>query len=84
MESILFMILGLLLLVLIGRLLLIPMRVVFKLLGNGILGYITLIFFNLIGGIFGLTIQVTPLNSLISGFFGVPGVLVILILQNFF
>lgn len=59
----------------------IPIRILIKLLINGLIGGVLLFFFNLIGGIFGLSILINPLNAIIAGFLGVPGVILILILQ---
>lgn len=59
----------------------IPIRILIKLLINGLIGGVLLFFFNLIGGIFGLSILINPLNAIIAGVLGVPGVILILILQ---
>lgn len=80
-NSIIFYGIGLLLLFLLGKLLLWPMKKILKLIGNGILGGITLLLFNVIGGFFGLSIVINPLNAIIVGFFGVAGVILLLILQ---
>lgn len=74
-------IIGLILLYIVGLLLVIPIRILIKLLINGLIGGVLLFFFNLIGGIFGLSILINPLNAIIAGFLGVPGVILILILQ---
>lgn len=74
-------IIGLALLFIIGSILVIPIKILIKLLINGLIGGILLFFFNIIGGIFGLTIIINPLNAIIVGFLGVPGVILILILQ---
>lgn len=80
-TSILFYGVGLLLLLLLGRLLVWPMKKILKLIGNGILGGITLLLFNFIGGFFGLSIVINPLNAIIVGFLGVAGVILLLIVQ---
>lgn len=72
---------GLLLLYILGLILVWPLKKIFKLIGNGILGGITLLLFNFIGGFFGLSIMINPLNAIIVGFLGVPGVILLLILQ---
>lgn len=73
--------LGLILLYIVGMILVIPIRIMMKLLVNGLIGGIALFFFNLIGGIFGISLVINPLNSIIVGFLGVPGVVLLLILQ---
>ena len=58
-----------------------------KILVNGIIGVITLYIVNLIGnnlGMLGLnfrfSLPINPLTALISGFFGIPGIIVIAII----
>lgn len=72
---------GLMLLYLIGMLLVIPIKIIIKLIINGILGGVTLLLVNLIGGLFGLHIVINPINALIAGFLGIPGVILLFILQ---
>ncbi len=81
MGSLLFFLIGIFLVFIVGKLLLIPMKIIIKLIGNGILGGITLLIFNLVGGLFNLSIDITPLNAILSGFLGVPGVILLLLLQ---
>ena len=72
---------GLALLYILGLILVFPIKKIFKLIGNGILGGLTLLIFNFIGQYFGLRIIINPLNAIIVGFLGVPGVVLLLILQ---
>lgn len=72
---------GLLLIYLLGMILVVPIKVLIKLLINGLIGGVVLFLFNLIGGIFNLAIVVNPLNAVIVGFLGIPGVVLLLILQ---
>jgi len=72
---------GLVLLYVIGVLLVVPIRILMKLLVNGIIGGVVLFLFNLVGGLFGLNIVVNPINAILVGFLGVPGVVLILLLQ---
>lgn len=81
MAVILAFIIGLIFLFIFGRFLLWPIKRIFKLIGNGILGGILLFIFNIIGGYFGLNIVINPLNALIAGLIGVPGVVLILVFQ---
>lgn len=80
-PNILAFLFGLVLLYIIGMLLVIPLKVIFKLIINGIIGGIILFLFNLVGGLFGLGIAINPLNAIIVGLLGVPGVVLLLILQ---
>lgn len=81
MPNILAFLFGLVLLYIIGMILVIPLKVIFKLIVNGIIGGVILFLFNLVGGLFGLGIAINPLNAIIVGVLGVPGVILLLILQ---
>ena len=81
LSTIFYYIIGLILLYILGLLLVWPIKKVFKLIGNGILGGLTLLLFNFFGKFFGLSIIINPLNAIIVGFLGVPGVILLLILQ---
>lgn len=72
---------GLLLLYSLARLLLVPLRLVIKLLYNGILGGLMIGLVNLIGVYFNFYLALNPLNALIAGFLGIPGVILLIILQ---
>lgn len=72
---------GLVLLFFIGWFLVIPIRFVFKLVVNGIIGGIVLVILNFIGGFIGITIGINPITALIVGFLGIPGILLLLIVQ---
>lgn len=75
-------IIGLLLLFILGKIFAFPVRKIFQLIGNGIMGGLTLLLFNFIGGIFGLGVTINPLNALIVGLLGVPGVVLLLIFEQ--
>lgn len=81
MESILSFLLGILVLFVLARFLILPLRVIFRLMLNGLAGGVVLVLFNIVGGVFGLSIQISPLNAIIAGIFGVPGVVGLLIWQ---
>ncbi|MGI6200044.1 MAG: pro-sigmaK processing inhibitor BofA family protein [Christensenellales bacterium] len=80
-EVVLAYMLGLVLLYVVGWLLLVPLKWLIRLIGNGILGGVLLWLFNLVGGFWGLGIAINPITALVTGFFGVPGVALLLILQ---
>ena len=75
--------LGLILLYIVGWVLLVPLKFILKLIWNGILGGVMLLAINLIGGFFGFQIVINPLNALIVGFLGIPGVLLIVLIGYF-
>ena len=72
---------GLLILWLICKLLSFPLKVLWKLIINAILGAVILLLFNLVGGFLNLSIPINALNALITGVLGIPGVILLLILQ---
>ena len=72
---------GLLLLYLIGWLLLTPIKLLLKFLVNGVVGGLMLLVLNLVGGFIGVNVVINPVTALIAGFLGVPGVILILLLQ---
>lgn len=80
-QVILFFALGLVLLYFTGWLLLAPLKVILKLVINGIIGGLVLLLINLIGGVFSVTIAINPLSALIAGFFGIPGIILLFLLK---
>ena len=66
--------LGLVLLYLIGWLLLVPMRFLWRLVAGGLLGGLALLVLNRFGALVGLNVPVNPFTALIVGFLGVPGI----------
>ena len=74
---------GLILIYLIGRMFLMPVKLVFKLIYNGIIGGVVLWVINLIGAHFGFTVPLNPITALVVGFLGLPGV-ALLILYRWF
>ncbi|HHU50149.1 MAG: pro-sigmaK processing inhibitor BofA family protein [Caldicoprobacterales bacterium] len=73
--------LGLVLLYLIGWLLLVPLKLILRFFINAILGGIALWLLNLAGGLIGVTVAINPVTALTVGFLGIPGLLLILLLQ---
>ena len=60
----------------------VPLKYAVKLLFNSILGGIAIIVINLIGKAVGIHISLNLLTAVIAGVLGIPGVLMILFLQN--
>lgn len=82
---VLFFLAGLVILYSILKVLLFPARIIFKLIVNGILGAITLFLINFIIEFFSFNIHqipIEPLNALVVGILGVPGVIILLIIQS--
>jgi inhibitor of the pro-sigma K processing machinery len=72
---------GLLLLYLLGGLLLVPLKWILKLIFNALIGGVLLWLVQLIGAPLGLHIVINPLNALIVGILGLPGMIMVVLLQ---
>lgn len=72
---------GVLLLYLLGRVLLVPLKYVSKLLINAVVGGILLWVLNVFGNFIGLHIPINPITALTAGFLGIPGVVLLVVLQ---
>jgi inhibitor of the pro-sigma K processing machinery len=73
---------GLLLLYLLVRVLYLPLRIFLKLLGNALVGGILLAIFNAVGSLWGLTIGINVFTAFLTGILGIPGIILLLILQK--
>ncbi len=58
-----------------------PFKWLFRLLISGVLGGVMLVAVNILGGFAGLQIAVNPLTALVAGVLGVPGVVLLFLLQ---
>lgn len=74
---------GILLLLLVGRILLMPLKMVLQLVYNGVIGGILLWLVNLAGGSIGFTIGINPITALLAGFLGIPGVILLILFKVF-
>lgn len=74
---------GLALICLIGYLLLVPRRFMWRLLADGVLGAMVLMIVNLIGSIFDFSVAVNPFTAMAVGFLGLPGAALVILLQVF-
>lgn len=81
--EIFYAIIGLIALVILFKLFAWPFKMLIKLVVNGILGAVFLLLFNFIGQIFGLHIAINAATALIAGFFGIPGVIFLIVLKLF-
>lgn len=61
-----------------------PLKILIKLIINAVLGAILLFLVNVIGSYFGINIGINAVTALIAGFFGVPGVIFLIIFKMFF
>lgn len=72
---------GLIALYLIGWLLLVPLKIILKFIVNGLIGGFILFLLNYVGKFIGVSIIINPITALIVGFLGIPGIILILLLQ---
>ena len=64
-----------------GRIFIVPIKTILKLIVNSILGGITIFIVNLIGSIWGFHIGLNLITSIFVGLLGIPGVIVIIIIK---
>ena len=65
---------------LVGKIFLWPLKIVLKLAANSLIGGLTILVINAIGAGFGIFIPLNVLNALIVGALGIPGAALLLIL----
>lgn len=75
---------GILLILLIGRILVIPLKIVLQLIYNGLIGGLVLWLVNLIGVPLGFALPITIWTALLVGFLGLPGVALLILYFLFF
>ncbi|HLT57983.1 MAG: pro-sigmaK processing inhibitor BofA family protein [Limnochordales bacterium] len=76
-------IVGVLLLYLLARVLLLPLRVLLRLIYNALLGAALLALVNLAGTyVAGVYLPINPVTALVAGFLGLPGVVLLIALQH--
>ena len=72
---------GIALLCLIGYLLLVPRRFVWRLVAGGVMGALALWAVNLLGRLVGFRVAVNPFTAMAVGFLGLPGAALVVALQ---
>jgi len=73
---------ALILIFLLGKALLVPLKVILRLFANSLAGAVLIIVINYIGMNFGIMIPINVVNSITVGILGVPGVVMLLLLCN--
>lgn len=76
------LILGLLLLILFFKIIAKPIKWILKLLLNALLGLVILVVVNFFGAFIGLKITVGWLSAIVAGVLGLPGVVLLLLIEN--
>ncbi len=64
-----------------GRIFILPLKSIFKLILNSVLGGILIYMINLIGGAWGFSIGINFFTSIFVGILGIPGAILLIILQ---
>ena len=72
---------GVLLLYLIAKIFVVPIKFIGKLLINAVIGGILLWVLDYFGAYVGLRVPINPITALIAGVLGVPGILLLIALQ---
>ena len=67
--------------IVIAKILAWPFKLIFKLIINIVLGGLLLLIVNTVGAGFGLHIPFNTITALVSGILGIPGVILLIILQ---
>ena len=75
---------GIVLILLLGRILVFPLKVVLKLVYNGLIGGLALWLVNLIGAPLGFILPITVWTALLVGLLGIPGVALLILYYVFF
>lgn len=65
----------------VGRIFIVPVKWILKLVFNSILGGFLILVINLIGGIWGVHIGLNLYTSLLVGFLGIPGAIFLILLK---
>lgn len=81
MENILALIIPVLIAVLVFKLLFSQVKLIWKIAVNSISGFICLWLLNLASGITGIVFEINFITTLIVGFLGIPGIILLLIGQ---
>lgn len=72
---------GLLVIYFLVRMLVVPMRWLFLLVYNGVIGGLILWIINLVGGYADFHLALNPMTALAAGFLGIPGVALLAVLK---
>ena len=60
-----------------------PIKWIFKLLLNSLIGFAALFIFNYLGTFIGIELTVGWVSALIVGVLGIPGIILLLLIENF-
>lgn len=83
MEKIVALVVPLLLLIGLIRIIMIPMKLIWKILINSLCGFLCLWLLNSIAGFTGMYFPLNPVTTVIAGFLGLPGIALLALVQVF-
>lgn len=72
---------GILIVLALGKVLLLPMKVILRLIINGLLGGLAIFLINLLGQPIGFFIPLNIVSALVAGILGLPGIILLVILK---
>ncbi len=78
--SVITYVVAIVILAMLGKLLAWPAQRISRLIFNSLLGGIVLVLLNLLGSFIGLRIAINPLNALVAGVLGLPGIVLLIFL----
>nr|WP_246582916.1 pro-sigmaK processing inhibitor BofA family protein [Clostridium mobile] len=59
-----------------------PLKMLIKLIINGVMGAVLLLLINTVGSLFNFSIGINAVTAIIAGFFGVPGVIFLILFKT--
>lgn len=74
---------GILMIYFFGRVMLVPLKKILKLIINSIVGGLILMLINILGAGFGIAIPINVITALIAGALGLPGIVMTAVYFNF-
>lgn len=74
---------GIILIYLVGRIFFMPIKLVLRLIYNGLIGGAMLWVINFVGAYIGFSIAINPITALVAGFLGMPGVIILILFKVF-
>lgn len=83
LQDIIMILIGLILAVILLRLIFGSIKKIGGLIVNSILGAIVLMIINFFGAYVGISVSVNLITAIITGIFGIPGIVFLIIFQNF-
>lgn len=82
LQNIIMILIGLILAVILLRLIFGSIKKIAGLIVNSILGAIALMIINFFGAYIGISVSVNIITAIITGIFGIPGIIFLIIFQN--